>query len=388
MDSPRLQFLFEKWLRQTATPDEQAEFDQLLEQPRYADAVKALIDEVIHTVDGARFATEGSSRDILEAIFQSEGRAPIPIHNYPGKLRKWWMAAAAVLLLLLGSAAYLLLSNKLQQQMVIIQDDIHPGTSGATLTLADGSKIALDSTGKEALPTQGSTRLIKQDNDQLAYQPGAASKETVFNTLATTRGKQFRVTLPDGTRVWLDAASSLHYPTAFTGKERKVSVSGEAYFEVVKDPSMPFMVTAGNMEVRVLGTDFNINAYSDEPGTKTTLLTGSIKVTSGTDHLLVKPGQQADFNATAGLRLLDGADINQAIAWKNGLISFRSAGLSTIMRQISRWYDVDIIYEGNIPERNFTGEVSRNADLSKLLKILTANGIHFKINGRQLTVMP
>jgi ferric-dicitrate binding protein FerR (iron transport regulator) len=212
--------------------------------------------------------------------------------------------------------------------------------------------------------------------------------------MATPRGGQYRLVLPDGSRVWLNAVSSIRFPTAFTGQERKVEISGEAYFEVVKDPSRPFRVlvrpAAGNrnMEVEVLGTHFNINAYQDEPAIKTTLLEGSVKVTNGTDHTMIRPGQQTQLSINGVTKVIQDADVSEAVAWKEGRFQFNDTELKTIMRQVMRWYDVDLEYKGNVPDRYFTADISRNKTLSGVLTILKLSDVDFRLDGKKLTVTP
>lgn len=409
----RLQSLFERYIQKTCTPEEQAEFEVLLGQETSETKVKALIANMIGQYSGERPMGEESSKAILQAIFLSD-KKPTGIADLnrlnswnrmnPGSIwNSWkkWTVAAAVFIMMLCTGTYFIIYYKSQSVIADTQhkgqdteNDIAPGSNGAELTLADGSRIALDSAGNGIVASQGSTRLVKQNNGQLNYEAREKNKEILYNTLSTNRGKQFIVTLPDGSRVWLNAASSLHYPTAFTGRERSVDVQGEAYFEIAQDASNPFKVRVNGMEVQVLGTHFNINAYEDEASVNTTLLEGSVRVMKGANTVLIKPGQQARLNRSAGMdivkqiEIINDADIEQVIAWKNGFTAFKSADLRAIMRQISRWYDVDVVYEGNIPERNFTGEVYRSSNLSKLLEILTASDIHFRIEGKKLTVMP
>jgi transmembrane sensor len=194
--------------------------------------------------------------------------------------------------------------------------------------------------------------------------------------------------LSDGTDVWLNAASSITFPTAFTGKERKVTVTGEVYFEVAKNKAKPFKVIANEAEIQVFGTHFNVNAYADEPATQTTLLEGSVKITRGSSTAMLEPGQQATLNKSGQMSIVEDADIEMVMAWKNGFTSFKSADIQSIMRQVSRWYNVDVYYEGNIPERKFTGDISRNANLSQLLRLLEVSKIHFTIEKNRLTVIP
>jgi len=271
--------------------------------------------------------------------------------------------------------------------------------------LGNGSTIILDSAHKGALTTQGDAAVIKADSNQLVYHADAAkSSEIVYNMLSTPKGGQFQLGLPDGTKVWLNAASSIRYPTAFIGSERKVEVTGEAYFEVHKNASQPFKVSIpGKEEVEVLGTSFNVNAYPDEPEIKTTLVEGSIKVrgeplvgvNTNKDKLSVvlKPGQQAQLvisdntNNGGGLTMVRDADLEEVMAWKRGEFVFNRLDMAAILRQVSRWYDFEVVETGQPVHRAFSGIVSRSSNLSEVMKIFEQAGIRFRIDGKKMTLL-
>jgi ferric-dicitrate binding protein FerR (iron transport regulator) len=210
----------------------------------------------------------------------------------------------------------------------------------------------------------------------------------MYNTLGTPRGGQYRLMLPDGSKVWLNAISSIRYPAAFTGKERVVEITGEAYFEVAKDATHPFKVLVhnGDMEISVLGTHFNVNAYNDEPIIKTTLVEGSVKVTRDKQTAVIKPGEQTELNSSGALKIIHDADIDEAVAWRNGLFEFQDADLQSILRQVMRWYDVEVDYQGNIPERFFTAIISRDKTLTGVLEILKLSDIDYKLDGKKLVI--
>jgi ferric-dicitrate binding protein FerR (iron transport regulator) len=199
--------------------------------------------------------------------------------------------------------------------------------------------------------------------------------------------------LADGTKVWLNAASSVRFPVAFTGKERKVEITGEAYFEVAKDKTKPFRVKANSSEIEVLGTHFNVNAYDDEASIKTTLLEGKVKISvpvSGrkSSYKSLFPGEQAEISKDGKIKVKGHADTEEAVAWMNGHFQFKSADIKTVLRQIARWYDVEIEYRGNI-DLHFTGQLTRNENVSKVLNELMLTGeVHFKIDGRKIIVSP
>jgi transmembrane sensor len=307
------------------------------------------------------------------------------------------LAVAALVLLIAGKAVLFFLpvsptKNKLADhgQPANYAHDQPPGRDNAILTLADGHSITLDSAANGGLAQQGNTKVIKL-NGQIAYRDtgGAQSNDAIlFNTISTARGNQYQLVLSDGSKVWLNAASSLRFPTSFKGKERRVEVTGEAYFEIAKNPAMPFIVQAGSGEIDVLGTHFNVNAYADEPSVKTTLLEGAVAVKKATALQMLVPGQQAEFGPKNGIALSENVDVTRETAWKDGFFWFNNTDIHTLMRQVSRWYDVEVEFTGNITDDGFTGKVSRNVPLSKLLNVLEQYELHFKIEGKKIIVLP
>ena len=265
---------------------------------------------------------------------------------------------------------------------------IVPGGNKAILTLQDGSTIVLNDAKEGTIIQQGNTRIIKLANGQIRYDgtDGPADKVS-YNTMTTPRGGEYKLTLPDGTEVWLNSASSITYPTAFVTKERKVSITGEAYFEVAKDKTKPFMVTAGNQNIEVLGTHFNVMAYADEETIKTTLLEGSVKITEHNNVDILKPGEQAIVGKQGGIKVKT-VNTDEAMAWKNGYFKFNRVDIKYIMRQIARWYDVDIAYEGAMPEDEFVGKIGRGENIKQVLHVLELEHVHFKIEGKKITVLP
>ena len=377
--------LAEKWLNNTITPSEEIEFSEwyntnqdkeVLLPEGFAENEPALKERILQKINTLKN---------LQAVV-------IPIKRF-SIIR---VAAAAVILITLGAAAFLYLKNTSETTLAKTDNkqlinDVAPGGNKAVLTLADGSEIILDNAQNGALSQQGNTKILKLDAGQLSYTTDGTKTngEVLYNTIATPRGGQYQIILPDGSTVWLNAASSLRFPTAFVGKQRTVELTGEAYFEVTKKTSMPFNVKVNDMDVQVLGTHFNVMAYTEEDAVRTTLLEGTVKVTKGAAVGLLKPGQQAKLNKTAGNIKISEADVEEVMAWKNGLFLFNNEGIKTIMRQISRWYDVDISFEGNIPDKNFTGQISRNNNLSQVLKMLElTKEAHFKITGKKIAVMP
>ncbi len=332
--------------------------------------------------------SEGSFQKILENINQSNNdRKSLPFYKY--------MAAAIVLIVFISGFLYFSKDAVIAPNKLIVQSekmDILPGVDKAILTLSDGSQIVLDDSKNESIVEKTGLIISKTTDGQLIYTVSSTlpkSANIVYNTIATSKGNQYQVLLPDGTRVWLNAASSLKYPEVFTGNERKVILSGEAYFEVAKNKDMPFKVQSRNQEVQVLGTHFNINSYSDDHSIKTTLLEGSVKVSNANFTKILKPAEQSlvENNGLGNINVIKNIDVEGEIAWKNGLFSFNNAALKTILNQLERWYDIKINYE-SIPDKRYNGMVPRKSKLSEVLNMLELTGnISFKIEeGRQLKV--
>lgn len=311
------------------------------------------------------------------------------------KNRRWLrFAAAAVLIGLICTGGFFLLISRSHRESdlppgnPISQQDIAPGGNKAILTLAGGSNIILDSAANGTLVRQGNVDIVKLSNGQLAYKSKGENDATaLYNTLSTPRGGQYRLTLPDGSRVWLNAASSIRYPTAFSGKERRVELTGEAYFEIAKNAAMPFAVSKGGVAITVLGTNFNVNAYPDEATMKVTLLEGSVRVTQGGAADLLQAGQQARIGKD--IQVTGKVDVDEVMAWKNGKFIFGDrTDIATIMRQVARWYDVEVEYQGTVTQ-HFWGTISRDVNVSRIFRMLEATGgVHFKIGGKKVTVMP
>lgn len=316
------------------------------------------------------------------------------------QLPRWSWAAAALLVLIAGAWLW---NRTLQPQAGksagnLPAADIAPGKSGAVLTLANGSQVELDSVDGGLIATQNGTTVVLR-NGQLTYDPsGKTNGEITYNTMSTSRGRQFDLMLPDGSRIWLNAASSVKFPTSFTGSTRRISITGEVYVEVAKNVNKPFLVDIDNKaEVEVLGTSFNINAYSNEPTITTTLITGSVRLKtktpvapSQTNNALLKPGQQASINpaSNAGITINRNADTDRIMAWKNGMFYFEGVDLKEIMRQLERWYDIEVEYQKEVKNVEFVGGITRDLPLSGLLKALQKSDIHFRLENRKLIIMP
>ena len=377
-------------------------FLEYLEKNDTSALQQLLQEDFFQNVNDSVSVNKEAEQKILELIHQKIVPAATTAKVIRLALWKRIAAAAAILLLFSTGAYFIFFNSKKQKQIaktniVAPQNDVAPGGNKAVLTLGDDSKIILDNAKDGTLAKQGNTNISKLDDGRIAYSLlNEKPTHLIYNTITTPRGGQYQLTLSDGSKVWLNAASSIRFPTTFIGNERKVEITGEAYFEVAPSISpegggkRPFIVNvAGKEEVEVLGTHFNINSYSDETSINTTLLEGKVKVTSlGTNHSsLIAPGQQAQLNPDGKITLNNEVNTDEIIAWKNGQFNFNSADIGNIMRQVSRWYDVDIIYEGQISKETFSGIVNRNSNVSQVLKIMEEGGMKFKIDGNKITVL-
>jgi transmembrane sensor len=321
--------------------------------------------------------------------------AYIPMTSTP---RRRWAAyvVAAAVVLLVGSSAWWVLAVHRHPAPGLVSGQQQPS---ATDVQPGGNKANLDSSANGVLAAQGNMKVSKLSDGQLAYNKSTGSTELpqplAYNSLTTPRAGQFTLTLPDGTRVWLNNASTLRYPVSFTGADRPVELTGEAYFEVARDPAHPFRVivhkgdgaTAEGGSIEVLGTSFNIMAYNDEPAERTTLVDGSIKFNLAHNSVLLRPEQQSVLDAHGAVTVVQ-ANVREVTAWKNGYFHFDHASLQTTMRQLARWYDVDVTYQGHLGDQEFMGKIQRSLPLSAVLKGLENDKVHFKLEGRELTVMP
>ncbi|OQP55761.1 hypothetical protein A4D02_04905 [Niastella koreensis] len=376
--------------------------------------VEAWYQELVNT--GELEYGEREKESIQEAIetglLQSISTGEEPYAEFPEyapvrRMHRTWWAAAAILVCLSGTVFYLLnkrASTELAKGESTLKNDIEPGSNKAVLTLSNGKTILLDDAANGVVAQEGKAKVVKSGDGKLVYSSDNSSLEgpLSYNTLATPRKGQYQLRLPDGTKVWLNSESSIHYPTGFRGKERRVQITGEAYFEVTHDKEMPFVVEKGDMQVEVLGTHFDVNAYNDESAIRTTLLQGSVKVRIGNSRqvgtvrqsaignqsVILKPGQQVSLSQTSQLSHPIPVQTDEIMAWKNGLFHFESADIKTVMRQLARWYDVDVVYEGAAVKNDpLFVEISRNTRLSDVLKVLQESGsAKFTIQGRKIIV--
>lgn len=400
--------LLQKYTRDELTREELEEFLLLVRDPANGILLDAAVREQLEAQEftdlTAGMDIESQFREVLKKAGSEMKTADID----PAKIKRTnflyrWVAAASVLLLLGVSAIWWIYSNPQQQTATVTPSDIPPGSSGAILKLADGTRLVLDSLGNGLVATQSGTRVELVDGrlNYLATTNGDGAAG--YNTMSTPNGRQFRLKLPDGTGVWLNAASSIQYPVAFTDAERRVMVTGEAYFEVAQDAKKPFIVELSNIaEVEVLGTHFNINGYMDEGTAITTLIQGAVRVNpmrssnalADKKGPVLKPGQQGLIKPSAfnhsSLLVQDG-DIEKVMAWKNGYFNFEGASIRQVMKQLERWYDITVVYENGVPDVMFFGEMSRNVNLGELVQALQEMklGVNLRLdNGRRLILSP
>ena len=383
-----LRLLFARWLDGTADEQTIRELADYAGDPEMTGVWQMLLADV-----PAAPLEDGADAAVLDRVYQHlvAAQPELKQHRTVRHLFAPIRYAAAILIILLaGGLGYFLFNNPGKQNKehanISQANNIVPlNTSQAILTLGNGTKIILDSTGKSRLAQQAGAVVYQSADGQIAYRKNdslpAAKQLPEYHTLSTPKGGEYEVVLPDGTAVWLNAASSITFPTVFTDAVRNVSVTGEAYFEVAKNAAKPFKVKVNDATIEVLGTHFNVSAYDDDPVAKATLLEGAIRLVTGHASKLLKPGQQAQFtNGGNTIKLITDADTEEAIAWKNGSFNFKNLDIGVVMNQIGRWYNMDIVYEGKKPEGLILGIMSRRTDLATVLTSLElTSGIHFDI---------
>lgn len=389
----KLEELFSLCMNGQASEEQRQELMDLLSRPDNEKEGSRLFSESWDQLSysDSEGIPENRLLQIQQAIQAIPEKEKQPVHRVRF-LRTGFFRYAAAVVIVLGIGAYLWISNKQNDAVLAdsnkqVKTDIEPGRDGAILTLADGSQVILDSLGNGVIATQNGSRLMLK-NGLLAYNPsGKASGEVLYNTMTTPKGRQFQLILPDGSKIWLNAASSVKYPTVFTGKERRVEIDGEAYFEIAKNPQMPFKIKAGEAtEVEVLGTSFNINSYANEEAVKTTLIEGSVKISAYSQFQTLKPGQQGIVTPSQRLQVIDDADLDKAVAWKNGLFNFDGMELKDVMKQMERWYNIEVVYENEVPDIRFKGDMQRGVPLSAALRFFSKLGIKTNLEGRTLMV--
>ncbi len=392
--------LFNKYISNKLTSDEYSKFWKLMNEDT---------DEVLTNAELEKLWNDNKANNDIQTNTTFSKVNEYLLDNQDNSVEKpalkrkigilkslWKYRSVAAVIVMITISSILFFYNKNDNQKIVQTNktvqpkhDLLPGVNKAVLKLADGSSIILDSTGKGVIANQGNVKIIKNQNGQLVYTvDGVVSNSILYNTLEIPRGGQYKIVLPDGSNVWLNAASKLKYPVQFVGSERRVEVSGEAYFEIAKNPLKPFKVQLEKMEVEVLGTHFNIKAYTDEDIIKTTLLEGKVKINTNSKTIQLIPGQQAQLKTSGNLKVLDNVDLEETVAWKEGNFHFENSDIYDVMNQISRWYDVDVVVKRPI-KKQFIGNISRNVKLSQVLSMLEQTGeIKFSFEGKKVIVNP
>jgi hypothetical protein len=405
MEKEILIFLLQKHIAGTLTESEKAELATYLDKKQSKELTTSVIEEMLFQHSGRQQFDEKRSLPLVTAILKADaitddghkGSSNTTVQKITkkgsGNRKMWW--AAAVLMIAAATAFYFYYFNRSAFADTIgaskpLINDAAPGSNKAVLTVSDGSEFFLDSLKNGFIAQQGNVKLYKDAKGTLTYKGSSEMNEAIlFNTVMTPRGGQYQIQLSDGSRVKLNAFSSITYPVWFTGNERSVTVTGEAYFEIAENAKMPFKVNAYEVQVEVKGTEFNINAYSDEPAIKTTLLKGAVQVTKNSATHVLEPLQEGRFDKQGNFSLQKNVDANEVLAWRNGLFQFNKVDLKAVLRQVSRWYDVDILYESRSPVyKEIDGEIRRNVNLSEVVKILEKNGVRCRIEGKTLIVLP
>ncbi len=388
-DTKRLEELLQLWYENKLDKAGEEEFLRLLNRAGEQEALSGAMEQIWAQIQSEDLFSQEQKEAMFQKIVPQKKARILPLRRLVG--------VAAILLLAIGTSLYFIYQSGDNKELVNIPaapqasaiDVQAPESNKAILTLSDGQQLVLDSAGNGALVTEGNLSVIKPENGQLVYSGNADAVK--YHTLTVPKGsKPFRLTLPDGSKVQVNVASSITFPTAFTGAARKVKMTGEAYFEVAHLAS-PFEVEANEMQVEVLGTRFNVNAYEDEAVMKTTLLEGAVRLKSRGLQQLLAPNEQAVVANGSGpnsnIRLVKNADVEEAMAWVNNKFRFNNVGVEAVMRQVSRWYDVEVIYAAK-PAMRFGGQIDRNSTLRQMLTILETSGLHFSINGKQVTILP
>lgn len=385
MEPNRIIFLYDKIKRKVASEDEQLEFDLLL-QDKYAEQELKIHWDQLWTEtmaeDKSALEIRNDQEILLDILSHERGTRRIPV-NKKSVGYKYLVGAACILVLMASALFFFNHKTVLSPNQRTIVHAIVPGKNSATLTLANGKKIVLSDVANGVLAKEAGVKISKSADGQIVYEIiGTANNSNQLNTLSTSNGETYRIRLPDQSEVWLNAASTIKYPVSFAKHAtRKIELTGEAYFEIARDKKHPFIVESKEQQIEVLGTHFNVNAYTNENNVKTTLIEGSVKVqrlnsngrTLGIEQAILKPGEQSFLSADEfNVRQ---ADVEEAIAWKMGFFKFRDENIQSIMRKVSRWYDVEVVYKGEIPQSGLEGTVSRYQDITQLLDMLQSTGL-------------
>lgn len=383
-ENNRLAELFQKYIDKTITQDEYAELFVYLRNPETKEQVLLFMDEHNKKVKSEAYVHEVDWDGMYANIVRQNGRS-----SNKGRIIRKYMGAA-VLCFAFGITLYnyIAVNEASKKKTLVYHNDIMPGRSRAELILADGSKINLDSTTQGHLANEGKISIERDAKGQIVYKIKGSSSDDIqkINTLSTPSGGIFSVVLSDGSKVWLNAASSIKFPAKFADNERRVEIKGEAYFEIEKDKKRPFFVKNGSSEIKVLGTHFNVMAYPDEYSSVLTLLEGLVQFNKGGHSELLTPGKQILYAESSDQTRQINANIEEVMAWKNNLFVFNNTNIDEIMKDLMRWYNVKVKYEGEKPDISFTGVIPRNSNVSKVLKALElTGGVTFGVENNVIT---
>lgn len=395
----RLEYLFTLYLQKKISPDEYRELMQLITDSGNEDQIMDIIEDFAEYPSNDNVLSQELSDKILNSVLPGRNKEAVTVKHKKRSL--FLMQIAAACLIVIGLLGIWFKINHGQNATAppnnrqVVQ--IHPGGNKAFLTLDDGTVINLNEMEYGAAPTDSNITVEKNDGILIYKNTARKGSNAKYNKLTTPRGGQFQVLLPDGTKVWLNAASSIRYPLAFSEKERVVELTGEAFFKVQKlykknkTGRVPFKInvtssSGDHAAIQVLGTSFNVSAYENENMFKISLKHGTIKVEKGNKIQLIKPGEEAEVYNNNHINLVKNADIEHATAWKDGTFLFENEDIRSIMKQVGRWYDVDVIYMGQYPAARFDGKISRNADISEMLKILKLSGVQFTVTGKTILI--
>lgn len=381
-----------KYIDDTITDEEFDEFLQKLEEEKnsrdWLDAFSQVAKEFPpdEKYDPARW------EDVVSKILMKKNLARSAKPSF-----KWlYRVAAAILFFIIGFGAWYgfrhaedkLSGANVASAITRSSGDILPGGNKAVLTLSNGSRIILDSLHTDTVALHKSVGMVQLNPGVINYRSDRNKRASVvYNTLSTPRGGQYQLVLPDGSKVWLNSASSIHFPVSFSGSTREVSITGEAYFEIARNENKPFIVKVGDMAINVLGTRFNVMAYSDEAFSKTTLLEGAVKIVTHNEARMLSPGEQINLNKAGEIKWIKQVDVDETIAWKNGLFDFSDADIPSIMRILSRWYNIEVEYKNGVPPGQITGKIPRDTRLSNVLKMLELSGVHYEMTGQKIIIL-
>lgn len=397
MSDTSFEALFRGYMNGTLNASEIHRFRQMAMERDNKALLSRLLEEAFSNPAYAEAAdydpAEMADEILLKAQQQDVQLSMLPPTRKPPVFRPWfkYAAAAAIFGLLMAGTWKFASRHRHNATALAAGKPVRPGTAQPVLILGDGSRVALDSIANGTIAQQGNARIVKLANGQVAYQltEGKDNNNILYNTMQTPHGCTYQLTLPDGSRVWLNAASSIRYPAAFAANNRHVEVTGEAYFDIAKDEHKPFTVTVNKLDIQVLGTAFNVMAYADENAIRTTLVQGAVNVINGADKQLLHPGEQATIAPSGGAFLISKPNLDETLSWKNGEFYFRDTNIRSIMREVARWYNVEVRYEGDMDDITLSGIVSRNEEIGQLLKALEMTKmVRFRISGNVVFVSP